>query len=276
MFLTNVRLDSKTLNKLINGEKVIVKSSNNGQEVSIVLNDKKVYNKLQKALANMKGSSINGDIDVAEILMADTVEGQGIMRKLKKGFNKIGRDTEKAFNVVKNDLDKNAGSYVETAKKIIPKNAVKQLSNAAIIAGTTYIGQPQLAPGLMHASNLGVNTLYAKDFKKPLNSGWQKAVTTGAIQTANEGINSAVKNGFNTSAPQIQEAVPIKEGMGFRGKALRNVKTTQGENIKFNKKMALQNVPSGGSFMPVGKGFKPVGKGKGFKAINGTGFMPIG
>lgn len=260
MFLSNVKLDAKSLNKLIKGDKIIVKNHDTGYDVSLVVVDKKVYNKLQKALSNGKGSAIDGDKDIEEILLSDIVDGQGIMRKLKKSFNKMGKETEKAFNVVKNDLNKNAGSYVETSKKIIPKNAVKALSNAAIIAGTTYIGQPQLAPGLMQASNLGVNTLYAKDFKKPLNSGWKDALATGAIQTANEGINSAVKGGFKTSAPQIQEAVPIEEGKGV--KFLKNKARRSNPDTDVVKPKALKNVPPA--------------SGKGFKPITGKGFFPIG
>lgn len=263
MFLSNVRLDSKSLNKLIKGAKIIVKNHDTGYDVSLVFHDKKTYNKLQKALSSGKGSAIDGDKDLEDILLSDVVDGQGIMRKLKKGFNKIGKDTKKAFNQVGDHLEKNAGSYVETAKKVVPKSAVKALTNTAIMAGTAYIGQPQLAEPLMKASNLGVNTLYAKDFKKPLKSGWEEAVKTGLIQSANEEINSAAKNSFK-NVP-IQEAVPIEEGKGM--KKLKN--TARRTNTDAPKPKPLKNKPADG------KGFKPTG-GKGFKPVTGSGFMPVG
>lgn len=269
MFLANVRLDSKSLNKLIKGDKIIVKNHDAGYDVSLVFHDKKVYNKLQKALDNGKGATVDGDKDIEEILLSDVVDGQGIMRKLKRGFNKFGKDTKKAFNQVGDHLEKNAGSYVETAKKVVPKSAVKALTNTAIMAGTAYIGQPQLADPLMKASNLGVNTLYAKDFKKPLKSGWEEAVKTGLIQSANEEIGNAVKNNFK-SVPQT--AIPIEEGKGM--KPLKNIARKSNPDAPKPKALPRKNKPA----KAVGTGFKPVGgtSGKGFKPINGSGFFPIG
>ena len=259
MFLSNVRLDSKSLNKLIKGAKIIVKNHDAGYDVSLVFHDKKTYNKLLKALSNGKGSAIDGDKDLEDILLADVVDGQGIMRKLKKGFNKFGKDTKKAFNQVGDHLEKNAGSYVETAKQVVPKSAVKGLTNAAIIAGTTYIGQPQLAPALMKASNLGINTVYNKDFEKPLNSGWEQAAKKGLIQSANEEINAAAKNSFKNVGPQT--AVPVEEGKGLK-KALKNTaRRTATDDTKLVKPKALPKKK------PVGAGFKPV---------TGKGFFPIG
>ena len=252
MFLSNVRLDSKSLNKLINGSKVIVKNHETGYDVSLVFYEKKAYNKLQKALSSGKGSSIDGDKDIEEILLSDVVDGEGILRKLKKGFNKIGKH-----------LEKNAGNYVETAKKIVPKSAVKGLTNAAIIAGTTYIGQPELAEPLMKASNLGVNTLYNKDFKKPLKSGWEQALQKGVMQSANEELNAA-KNSFKSVDPPIQTAIPIEEGKGMQKlkNMARRTETTGPKPKALPKKK------------PVGAGFKPIGKG--FKPVSGSGFFPIG
>lgn len=265
MFLSNVRLDSKSLNKLIKGDKIIVKNNGTGYDVSLVFHDKKTYNKLQKALSNGKGSVIDGDKDLEEILLADVVDGQGIMRKLKKGFNKFGKDTKKAFNQVGDHLNKNAGEYVETAKKIVPKSAVKGLANSAILAGTAYIGQPQLAPPLMKASNLGVNTLYAKDYNKPLKSGWEKALKTGLVQTANEEINSAMKNGMKSNnAVPIQEAVPIEDSI-TDGKGYKSLKNVNKTNPIIPSKQR-KTLPNGGSYRPIGKGFKAIG----------SGFMPIG
>lgn len=288
MFLSNVRLDSKSLNKLINGSKVIVKNHETGYDVSLVFYEKKAYNKLQKALSSGKGSSIDGDTDIEEILLADVVDGQGIMRKLKKGFNKVGKDTKKAFtkfgndtvktyNKVEDHLKKNAGTYVEVAKQVVPKSAIKALTNTAILAGTTAIGQPQLAIPLMKASSFGVNTLYNKDFEKPLKSGWKNAAIKGAIQSTNEEISSIVKSSVPKQAIP-QEAIPILDaeavGKGVKRKALPRKKITL--DTLPPKPKALKNKPpaSGGSYKPVGKGFKAVGSG--FKPINGSGFIPIG
>jgi hypothetical protein len=106
----------------------------------------------------------------------------------------VVKGTSKAVTAVSKDLKKNAGSYVETAKKYVPANALKAGLTAgattAIIAGTSATGTTALAPFLIPMAvsgiNTGVNATYSHDFSKK--NGGQNSITNqlkeGAITEA--------------------------------------------------------------------------------------------
>jgi len=63
-------------------------------------------------------------------------------RSLRRGFKRFSRGVSKVAHQAGHALEVGAKNVV----KYVPKEAVKDLANSAIIAGTTYIGQPELAP----------------------------------------------------------------------------------------------------------------------------------
>lgn len=252
MYHIEVKISSAVLKKLLAGKTVTIK--NQGEHsVTLVYAEanKKAFTKIKRNIKNLKGTRIN-NTDLHDAMYPDEVNGEGILKSLKKGFNKVGKSFEKFGNKVEKEANKNAGKYAETAKKFIPRQVVQGVINAGILAGATAIGQPELALPAQKAANVGVNTLYKKDFKKK--GGWEKAAKDGVIQTAVDEALGAVKNSIKPTKAVIPTAVPIADvaGKGMRKRIMK-------------PKLDL-NINVGGSFKPVGGSFKPIG---------GKGFMPI-
>lgn len=266
MYHIEVKIGADALKKLLGGKTVTVKNQGD-YVITLVYSEanKKAFTKMKRNVKNMKGTRVNNE-GLHDVLYSDEMDGEGILKSLKKGFQKVGKSFEKFGNSVEKAANKNAGKYAETAKKFIPKKLVQDVINTGIVAGATAIGQPGLALPAQKAANLGVNTLYKKDFTKK--GGWDKAAKDGLIQSAVDEALGAVKNGIKPSAPasKVPTAVPVAivEGYGIRSKKVKVKVALQGPsntggNVAVKKRGrpkkatggSFKEITSGGSFLPI-------------------------
>jgi len=253
MVLITVSLSRPQLLKLEKGL-VIRASADQLQDGDVELDvSEEQARKIASAVRRGKGCQI----------YANHVDG-GSLKSIRRSFKKAGKSANKFFTKAGNKFADEAPGILEKGKKYVPKGVIKQLASAAVVAGATAIGQPQLAAAANTAVLAGIDAGYStkfdeRGFGKKFAKNYSQAVVTNGLE---QGVKAYLK--------------PVKPVTGA-GLSRRPAKGSQ-EAKDFMAALRARKgqksaVSVGEGFRPTGEGFRPTGEG--FRPT-GSGFLPHG
>lgn len=255
MVLITVSLSRPQLLKLEKGL-VIRASASQLQDGDVELDvSEEQAKKIHSAIRRGKGCQI----------YANHVDG-GSLKSIRRSFRRAGKQVSRFVTRSANKFAEEAPGILEQGKKYVPKGVIKQLASAAVVAGATAIGQPQLAAAANTAVLSGIDAGYATKFDE---RGFGKKFAKNYGQ-------AVVTNGLEQGVKAYLKPTPVKPVAGA-GLSKRPAKGSQ-EAKDFMaalraKKGQKSAVTVGEGFRPTGEGFRPTGEG--FRPT-GEGFLPHG
>lgn len=169
MTLVDLPLTPAQARKLSRGQRVRLTKHhllrNNTVQVNV---SPRMAGKIQRRIVSGRGFDLSNEWGESPTTKGrtfddDLLHGDGI----GSAFKKMGRAVKSVAKTIRKEAPgaiKQAahatGSVAQQAKKYVPKQLIKGAVNGLAVAGTTAIGQPQLASVVKRALNPAVDALY--------------------------------------------------------------------------------------------------------------------
>lgn len=186
----------------------------------------------------------------------------GSLKSIRRSFKKIGKTVTRIANDVPGEITKGShvvGDAVQSAKKYVPRGAVKLAAGAAITAALTMAGQPELIPVAKAGVLTAVDATYETNLKHgSVGKKWLKSYGRNFD-------NNAAQAAYGVAA---SSAAPTGAGLGKRP-AKGTPEMKQWMQALRDRKGKAKAPVMGTGFISAGSGFISTGtsgrtEGRGF------------